>query len=50
MEMCVVIAGCRTYSNYKEAKDFIVSCLIEYESPDPITILSGGCQGADLLG
>ncbi len=50
MEIYVVIAGCRTYSNYEEAKDFIISCLIEYKTIDQITILSGGCQGADLLG
>lgn len=50
METYVIIAGCRTYSNYEEAKDYIVSCLIEYETTDQITILSGGCKGADLLG
>ena len=50
MERYVVIAGCRDYSNYEEAKAFIVSCLAEYEGNDPITILSGGCRGADLLG
>ena len=46
----VVIAGCRTYSNYEEAKAFIASCLMEYENKEQITVLSGGCKGADLLG
>lgn len=50
MEKYVVIAGCRSYTNYEEAKDFIASCLTEYENRDQITILSGGCKGADLLG
>lgn len=50
MEIYVIIAGCRTYSNYEEARDYIFSCFREYEPTDQITILSGGCKGADLLG
>ena len=50
MEVYVVIAGCRTYYNYEEAKDYIVSSLSEYKATDQITILSGGCKGADSLG
>ena len=50
MEVYVVIAGCRSYTNYQEAKAFITSCLKEYEATACITILSGGCKGADLLG
>ncbi len=50
MEKNIIIAGCRNYSNYKEAKEFILSCISEYKKTDRLTILSGGCKGADLLG
>ncbi len=50
MEKYVIIAGCRTYSDYQEAKDYILSCLKISETADQITILSGGCKGADCLG
>ncbi len=50
MEVYVIIAGSRVYSNYEEAKEYILSCLEEMNNGDPITILSGGCKGADLLG
>ena len=45
--MKVAIAGCRNYTNYEEAEIFISSSI----PPDThITILSGGCRGADALG
>ncbi len=46
--MRVVIAGCRDYDNYEEAKEFISVCLEEIEGE--IIILSGGAKGADALG
>ena len=50
MEIYVVVAGCRAYTNYEEAKKHLISCLTEYKAEDQIIILSGGCKGADLLG
>lgn len=46
----VVVAGCRNYTNYREAKDFIDTCLSDIRKNNTIIIVSGGCQGADLLG
>ncbi len=46
----VVIAGCRDYSNYEEAKEFIAKCFQQFSSEDNIIILSGCCRGADLIG
>ena len=50
MEKRIVIAGCRNYTNYEEAKKFILSCINEYSKTASIVILSGTCKGADLLG
>lgn len=44
----IVIAGCRDYENYEEAKGFIEACLKGIE--EEIIILSGGAKGADALG
>ncbi len=46
--MKVVIAGCRYYTNYEEAKSFINECLFEIK--EDIIIVSGCANGADLLG
>ncbi len=47
----VVIAGCRHYSNYEEAKSFIEENLNDILlSRNSVIILSGGCKGADALG
>ncbi len=46
----VIIAGCRQYENYEEAKTYIELCLSNIRKQHRIIILSGGCKGADLLG
>ena len=46
----VVIAGCRDYRNYEEARAFIDHCLSRIIEKNEIIILSGGASGADALG
>ncbi len=46
----VVIAGCRDYSNYKEAKEYIDYCISNIRKENTIIIVSGGANGADALG
>ena len=50
MSMKIVVAGCRTYENYTEAKLFLDECLEEYKEKTTLIFLSGGCKGADRLG
>jgi len=46
----IVIAGCRNYNNYDEAKEFIDYCLSDIKGKNNIIIVSGGAKGADSLG
>lgn len=46
----IVIAGCRNYSNYNLAKEFIETCISDMPPQTKIIIISGGCKGADTLG
>lgn len=46
----IVVAGCRDYSNYDEAKIFIDNCISDVSNDDTIIIVSGGCTGADKIG
>ena len=46
----IVIAGCRDYNNYDEAKEFIDYCLSRIRKENEIIIVSGGARGADALG
>ena len=46
----IVIAGCRDYNNYEEAKEFIDYCLINLANENEIIILSGCANGADAIG
>ena len=46
----VVVAGCRDYDNYDEAKKYIDYCLSEIRKENEIIIISGCASGADLLG
>ena len=46
----VVIAGCRDYNNYDEAKEYIDFCLKNIRSENKIVIISGCASGADALG
>ena len=46
----VVIAGCRDYNNYEEAKNYIDFCLSNIKKENKIVVLSGGASGADAIG
>ena len=46
----VVIAGCRDYNNYDEAKSYIDFCLFNIRKENNIIIVSGCASGADALG
>ena len=46
----IVIAGCRDYNNYDEAKEFIDFCLHNIRRENDIIIVSGCASGADALG
>ena len=50
MILKIVIAGCRNYNNYDEAKEYIDFCIREIKKNNTIVILSGGCRGADAIG
>ena len=50
MILKIVIAGCRYYNNYNEAKEYIDFCIREIKKNNTIVILSGGCKGADAIG
>lgn len=46
----IVIAGCRNYNNYKQAKAFLDSYLNNIKKEHEIIIISGCSNGADRLG
>ena len=46
----IVVAGCRNYENYDDAKDYIDLCINEIKNDYTLVFLSGCCQGADKLG
>ncbi len=46
----IVIAGCRDYNNYNEAKKYISYYLNDIRKQNNIVILSGCATGADALG
>lgn len=46
----VVIAGCRNYNNYNEAKSYIDFCLSNIRKGNNIIIVSGCASGADAIG
>ena len=46
----VVVAGCRNYNNYIEAKAFLDFCLSRIIKENEIVIVSGGAAGSDALG
>ena len=50
MEMRIIIAGCRTFTCYAEAKKTICRDLALFKSVESFLLLSGGCRGADQLG
>ena len=50
LEKRIVIAGCRDYFDYSQAKEYIDMCLRNIRNQFTIIIVSGGCRGADMLG
>ena len=50
MQLRVVVAGCRNYNNYEEAKAYIDILLSKVRKENEIIIVSGGATGADALG
>ena len=46
----VVIAGCRDYTNYDEAKTYIDYCLSDIRKENDIIIISGCASGGDAIG
>lgn len=46
----IVIAGCRDYENYEEAKQYIEFCIKNIREKYELVFISGGCRGADNLG
>ncbi len=46
----VVVAGCRDYENYREAKAYIDFCIGEIRKKYTLVFVSGACQGAVALG
>ena len=46
----IVVAGCRDYENYIEAKEYIDFCIQNLKKKYKLIFLSGGCRGADTLG
>ena len=46
----VVVAGCRDYTDYENAKQFIDFCISNIRKNNEIIIVSGGAKGADMLG
>ena len=50
LEKRVVIAGCRNYFDYAQAKKYIDQCLKNIRKQFTIIIISGGGRGADMIG
>ena len=46
----VVVAGCRNYKKYDEAKAYIDFCISNIRKENEIVIVSGCASGADALG
>jgi len=46
----IVIAGCRDYTDYDEAKKFLETSVINQENETAWILLTGKCRGADRLG
>ena len=46
----IVVAGCRDYNNYDEAKKYIDLCIEKIRQNYKLIFVSGGCSGADKLG
>ena len=45
MQKRVVVAGCRNYENYREAKEYIDFCISEIKGKYDLIFVSGGSRG-----
>ncbi len=45
-----IVAGCRDYTDYEKAKEYISEFIKEHLENQTLVFLSGGCRGADLMG
>ena len=45
----IVIAGCRDYNDYNEAKAYIDDLVSKIKKENTLIILSGGCKGGDKI-
>lgn len=50
MKKRIIVAGCRFYENYEQAKEYINYCISEIRTKYTLIFVSGGCKGADSLG
>ncbi len=50
MDKRIVVAGCRDYNNYNEAKQHIDLYISEIRKTNTLIFVSGCCHGADMLG
>ncbi len=50
MTVKILVAGCRDYNNYQEAKEYIDFCISRIKEKHELVFLSGACRGADMLG
>ena len=46
----VIVAGCRNYTDYPQAREFIDNCIRNIRKEYTLVFISGGCKGADALG
>ena len=46
----VVVAGCRNYFNYEQARAFLDICIKNIRKENTLIFVSGGARGADALG
>ena len=46
----VVVAGCRNYNNYEQAREYIDLCIKNIRKEYTLIFVSGCCRGADMLG
>ena len=50
MQKRIVIAGCRDYTNYIQAKQYIERAISNIKNEFELIFVSGGADGADALG
>ena len=50
MQKRIVVAGCRDYTNYKQAKRYIDWAISNIKNEHELIFVSGGATGADALG